>query len=288
MSDYSNPTTPAMRLLLTVAAILVLIIGLPLYLAPTRTDLLFSWTVNPPMTAAFLGSGYLAACVIEMTSAREDSWSRARIAVPAVLMFTTMTLIATLLHVGNFHFGPEFPLITRFVTYVWLVVYAAVPIVMAVLLFLQVRVSRPDQTELALMPLWSLASFTIMGVILLAVGIALFFYPAQTKDLVWPWPLSALTARAIGAWCLGNGLLFMHIAYERDFWRVENALLALFVYGILLTVAFARLAGDLAASGERIIDWANPALWAYLAFVLVMLAATGHGWLRARRSGAQP
>ena len=61
MSDPKNPTMPAMRLLLTVAAILVLIIGVPLYFVPTSTPLLFSWTVNPPITAAFLGSGYLAA-----------------------------------------------------------------------------------------------------------------------------------------------------------------------------------------------------------------------------------
>ena len=144
MTDVPNPTTDAMRMLLTVAAILVLIIGFPLYLLPTRTELLFSWTVNPPMTAAFLGSGYLAAFVIEMTSAREASCTRARIAVPAVLLFTSMTLIATLLHMDKFHFGQEFPLITRFVTYVWLVVYAAVPIVMAVLLVHQVRSSRPN------------------------------------------------------------------------------------------------------------------------------------------------
>ena len=288
MSDSSNSTLPAMQLLLTVAAILVLIIGLPLYLAPTRTDLLFSWTVNPPMTAAFLGSGYLAACVIEMTSAREGVWSRARIAVPAVLLFTTMTLIATLLHLDKFHFGPEFPLITRFVTYVWLVVYAAVPIVMAVLLLFQIRVSRPDQNVRAPMPAWSRTVFSIQGVILLAVGIALFFFPAQAKDIVWPWPLSALTARAVGSWCLGNGLLFVHIAYERDFWRVQNALLALLFYGILLIVAFARLAGDQDTSGEWIIEWADPALWVYLGFILVMFAATGQGWLRARRAGPHP
>lgn len=42
--------------MLLVAAGLVLAIGLPIYLLPDRTDLLFSWTVNPPLTAAFLGA----------------------------------------------------------------------------------------------------------------------------------------------------------------------------------------------------------------------------------------
>lgn len=286
MSVPANPTTPAMRLLLTVAAILVLIIGLPLYLAPTRTDLLFSWTVNPPMTAAFLGSGYLAAFVIELTSAREASWTRARIAVPAVLMFTTMTLIATLLHIGKFHFGSEFQLITRLITYVWLVVYAVVPFVMAVLWFLQLRGGGgPDPAPRVPMPKWSRNVFLFQGVVLLAMGVALFFFPTLTKDAAWPWALSALTARAIGAWCLGNGLLFVHISRDGDYWRVGNALLALFVYGILLVVAFVRLAGDQAANGARVIEPGDPVLWAYVAFVLSILLVTGHGWMQARRAG---
>lgn len=287
MSDLSCPTMPAMRLLLIVASILVLIIGLPLYLAPTRTDLLFSWTVNPPMTAAFLGSGYLAAFVIELTSAREASWEQARISVPAVLVFTTMTLIATLLHLDKFHFGAEFPAITRFVTYVWLVVYACVPVIMAVLLALQVRQIGKDGARIAPMPAWSRTIFFLQGVVLLLIGAALFFFPGATKDITWPWALSALTARAIGAWCLGNGVLFVHIAYEKDFWRVKNALLALFIYGILLVASFARLAGDLTASGEPIIDWADPILWAYLAFVLSILIMTGYGWVRARSVGTR-
>jgi hypothetical protein len=283
MSDQTNPTMPAMRMLLTVAAILVLIIGVPLYFVPTSTPLLFSWTVNPPITAAFLGSGYLAAFVIEMTSARETSWTRARIAVPAVLTFTTMTLIATLLHFDKFHFGPQFPQLTQFVTYVWLVVYAAVPVVMAVLLALQIKRVRADTRRPAPMPGWSCALFAALGVILLMMGVALFFFPLETKGIAWPWPLSALTARAIGAWCLGNGLLFVQIAIERDFWRVENALSALFVYGILLLGSLIRLSRDVAANGDPVLNLADPTLWAYVAFVLVMLFATGHGWRQARR-----
>ena len=37
------PATTPMRFLLLVASVLVLIIGLPLYIAPTKTALLFSW-----------------------------------------------------------------------------------------------------------------------------------------------------------------------------------------------------------------------------------------------------
>ena len=61
MTDHTSPahrpkqTTRPMRWLLMVAAALVLAIGIPLVLVPTETDTFFSWTVNPPLTAAFLG-----------------------------------------------------------------------------------------------------------------------------------------------------------------------------------------------------------------------------------------
>ena len=43
-------TTPSMRLLLFAASGLVFIIGIPLYLFPTRTDELFAWIIQPPIT----------------------------------------------------------------------------------------------------------------------------------------------------------------------------------------------------------------------------------------------
>jgi len=53
-------TTPVIRLILYVASFLVLSVGLSLYLLSGQTETYFSWTINPPLTAAFLGAGYLA------------------------------------------------------------------------------------------------------------------------------------------------------------------------------------------------------------------------------------
>ena len=92
---------------------------------------------QPPLTAAFLGAAYLSAFVIEFLSARETLWARARIAVPAVLLFTILTLVATILHIDKFHFGGEFRLITQAGTWVWMLVYAIVPVAMSVLLVQQ-------------------------------------------------------------------------------------------------------------------------------------------------------
>jgi hypothetical protein len=56
-----------------------------------QTETYFAWTIHPPLTAAVLGAGYWASFVLELLSARERLWARTRVAVPAVLLFSTLT-----------------------------------------------------------------------------------------------------------------------------------------------------------------------------------------------------
>ena len=118
------------RTLLLVAAGLVLLAGIPLFVFPLRTADWFAWTVASPMTAVFLGASYWASAVLEVGGARARTWPEGRISVPAVMVFTTLTLVATLLHLPLFHLGADQPVRTRAVAWGWLVVYAVVPVVM--------------------------------------------------------------------------------------------------------------------------------------------------------------
>ena len=81
---------------------------------------------------------------MELLGSREKLWAGTRITVPAVFLFTSLTLLATLIHLDNFHFGAGFDLITQAGTWVWLLVYASVPIAMVVLLIPQLRVPGDD------------------------------------------------------------------------------------------------------------------------------------------------
>src|SRR5207244_4892791 len=92
-----RPLAAGLRRLLLVASGLVFLAGVPLFLGTEHTDLYFAWTIAPPLIAAFLGAAYWASCLLELLSAREQTWARARLAVPAVLVFTTLMLVATLL-----------------------------------------------------------------------------------------------------------------------------------------------------------------------------------------------
>lgn len=274
-------TTDAMRWMLLVAAVLVAIIGAPLFLFPDRTALLFSWTVNPPITAAFLGGAYLAAGVIEFRASQDTTWEQARIAVPAVWIFTSLTLIATLLHIDKFHFGSDFSPFTQFVTWVWLAVYALVPVVMGALWLVQLR--KPGASAPGANPManWMKTVLWLEAVVLLGMGAGLFLVPAETKAL-WPWALSALTARAVGAWLLGIGALMAHMAMEGDHRRNAHAYVALIVFCVLELVALLRLSGAQAEGGEYIVDWSDPRSWVLIAFIGAMLGVAFAGW-KARK-----
>lgn len=269
----ASPLTSGMRNMLYIASGLVLLEGTVLYLLSDQTATFFAWTVNPPLTAAFLGAGYWAAFLLEFLSARAPDWPRARVAVPAVLMFTTMTLVLTLLHLDRFHLSDP-NLITQGAAWVWLVVYAVVPPVLLVLLVRQLRIPHTEPPRTSLVPVWLRAALWVQGAIMLALGVVFFLSP-QAAGAVWPWPLTPLTGRAVAAWLVGVGVAAAHMAWENDLARARIGLLAYLVFGALQLVALARYPGA--------VDWAAPHLWLYLVFIASILVVGSIGTDRARR-----
>ena len=161
---------------------------------------------------------------------------------PAVLVFTVLTLVATLLHIDKFHFGPDFSLLTQAGTWVWLLVYAIVPVAMVVLLVLQLRAPGIDPPRTAPMPGWIRLVFFCQAAVATALGIALFVAPAQTAELFWPWLLTPLTGRAVGAWLVGVGVAAGHIAWENDWLRARAGTIALAVFAGLELIVLVRFA----------------------------------------------
>ncbi|NJP04222.1 MAG: hypothetical protein HC837_00630 [Chloroflexaceae bacterium] len=268
---------PGMRAMLFIASGLVFIVGIQLFLFTTDTDRLFAWTINPPLTAAFLGASYWSSCVLEFLAAREATWARARIAVPAVLTFTLLTLITTLIHLDRFHLDiAQFELITVLLTWVWILVYAIVPFALAILLFFQLRVPGTDPPRRMPLPLWMRTFLVVQTVVMLTIGVLLFVMPT-TLIGVWPWQLTPLTGRAIGAWFIGLGIATAHMIWENDASRIQPAFLSMVAFSLLQFIALARYAGDVA--------WDTVAAWLYL-FFLVTIAQVGSAGIWLFRSPA--
>lgn len=281
-ADHADPgqvrrLQPGMRTLLWVAGVLVLLAGVQLVVFTERTPTHFAWTIQPPLTAAFLGSAYWAAAAFEWSAARARTWAEARIAVPAVLVFTVLTLVATLLHLDKFHFGSSFDVGTQLVTWAWLLIYAVVPVLMVVLWFRQQAAPGVDPPRTHPYPMWLRVLVGVQAVVLLVVGIGLFVTPGRT-DGWWPWALTPLTSRAVGAWAISLGVAATHALWEHDAVRVRPAAIAYVAFAVLETISLVRFHDN----G----DWSSAAGIVYLVF-LATSAVIGVStlWLaRDRRS----
>jgi hypothetical protein len=268
-----RPLTGGMRWLLLVASVLVFIIGIPLFLLSGQTDRYFAWTISVPLTAAFLGAGYWSSFFIEFVASRERVWANSRVAVPAVFVFTVLTLVATLIHLDLFHLGSSFAGITQIGTWTWMVVYVSVPILLAALWLIQLRLPGGDPPRRTPMSGGVRLAIYLLAAGMLVVGVALFVAPLGA-GVLWPWELTPLTGRAVGAWLIGLGVAAAHMARERDWRRVLPASAMFAVFGALELVVLFRFLGDVVWSGVR--------AWIYLLFLLSMLAVGLYGLYAAR------
>lgn len=270
-----KPLLPAMRWMLLLASLLVLVMGSILSFLSDQTATFFAWTIRIPMTAAFMGAAYWSSAVLEFLASRQESWSGARGAVPGVLVFTSLTLIISLIHIGDFHLNDP-NLLTVAVTWVWLLVYAGVPIALTVILWQQLRLPGRDAPRRAPMAAWMRVLMGALSLGMLAYGLALLFVP-EAAGPFWPWPVNALAGRAIAAWLIGLALVGGQAALEGDLLRNRPTFISMIIFSLLQLIVVARFADALAPNGNALINWSSAAIWAYLGALGLFLLLGGYG-----------
>lgn len=267
-------TTVGMRRMLLGASLLVFIVGIQLFILSEDTERFFAWPIRPPLTAAFLGAAYWASFAMEFLAARQRVWGSTRIAVPAVLIFTGLTLVVTLLHLDKFSLDhPD--TVTRGAAWGWLIVYLVVPPLMSVLLIRQLQVPGVDPPRESPLPNWVRAVLVIHAAIMIPLGLALLLAPGATIGL-WPWTLTPLTGRAIGAWSVALGIAAAQSYWENDWERVHLATISYTVFGGFELLALARYPGT--------VDWAQPRAWIYVVFLASVLIIGTYGWRQSAQA----
>jgi hypothetical protein len=271
------PVLRPMRALLVAFGVLTALAVAALFVRPETTDRFFAWTIKPPMTAAFLGAAYLAGCALVVLSLRSAAWAHARAGILTILVFTVLTLVATLAHLDRFHFGVPAP-VPKGAAWFWLAVYLVVPVTLIVLLVLQGRAPGTDPPKGRPLPRWLAALLAAEGAVMFVVGVVLFVLPGALA--AWPWPLSALTSRAIGAWLISFGIAAGAALLEGDLGRLRAPAVAYLVFAIAELLAVLRYGSTL--------DWGAASAWFYVAF-LVLVGLTAAAGVRlsvdAARSG---
>jgi hypothetical protein len=271
-------TSTGMRAMLMIASLLVFTIGIPLYLMSEQTETTFAWTIKSSLTAAFLGAAYWSSGVLEFLGARERTWANARVTVPSVLLFTILTLVVTLLHLDRFHFDSEL-IYTRAGTWAWLAIYAAVPVILGILFIHQVTRPGGDPPRRTAIPDWIEAFLILHTLVMLPLGIALLLEPTLVAPL-WPWALTPLTARAIGAWLFSIGIAAAHTYWEGDQRRVRASLRSYLVLSLLQFIALARYPEE--------VNWSGIGIWVYVYILSTIFCIGLYGWFGNRQAKQQP
>src|SRR4051794_4210726 len=146
-------------------------------------------------------------------AARQRSWARARTALPAVFTIAVLLLIATAIHQDRFHHD----LFGRF----WEAVYVIVVPLLVYLGWSQIRQAGPVPRGDRALAAWVRAVLCLQGLVMLAFGAALFVAPVGASSL-WPWALTPLTGRAIGAFLVGFAAAAGFAAADNDLGRLHG------------------------------------------------------------------
>src|ERR1051325_3930306 len=193
---------------------LLFIAGVQLFILSSQTESYFAWTFAAPISAAFMGAGYWAAMFHAYTASRAKAWATVRTSLPAAVVAAGLLTITTFLHLDKFHLHSPL-LITRFVTWVWIIVYVVVPPILLIAWIIQSRLPGSHAKGQNPLPAWMRGGLALLAVFFLLSGLGLFFAPA-TMSMLWPWTVPPLAARAISAWMCAFGVAWPPLGLSKD------------------------------------------------------------------------
>ena len=266
--DRVLPTTRWLSVLITPFLLVAFVL---LYGFPGDTARLWAWTIRPSMTAMVLASAYLGGAWFFVRVLREPRWAAVGNGLLAVTAFATLLAFATVLHWDRFNHGhPAF--------WTWSALYAVAPFLVAGAWWLNRRTAAPpraDEPRLRGVARWGVAAFGIGG---LALGATMVLAPASVIP-VWPWLLTPLTCRVIGAILVLAGAVAGVVTDPR--WVRLRLLVEVEVVMVtLMLVAAFRARGEFLPG--------RPLGWLLLAGAVVALSGSSVLWLTQRRGVTQP
>jgi hypothetical protein len=264
-SEIAAPSQPDL-LTRAVAGFLVLILvdaAQLLAFYPDRTETLWAWTIQPPLTAMLLGSVYLAGAYFFARVLFGAPWERVTAGVPPIILFVWMAAVATALHLDRFH-EDSLPFAA------WAALYIVTPIAVP-LLYVRNRVPIAGPA----LPRALRVGMGAVGAAIVAASLVLFVVPDVGVD-GWAWELTPLTTRITAAVLALYGSVWLSVALHGTSTAARIPLQAHALGLAVLLIAVAR--------GEEAVEWGNAIAPAVVALAAVMAAVSALVAWRAPRS----
>ena len=242
-----------------------------LYPFPHDTGRLFAWPVKPTITPMILASVYLGGAYFFLRAATARQWHTVKGGFVPVGTFATLMGVATILHWGKFtHSHVAF--------WLWAGLYFSTPFLVFWVWWANRRRDRPATSAELLIPVRVSRVIAVLGALSVLTALFLFLFPGRAVA-VWPWMLTPLTARVMGA-IFALGIAGLGAMADR---RWSSARILLQVAALMLAlilVAAARASGEL--------DPSNVMTWLIGAGFAAVLAAIAVLYLRMRTRHSPP
>ena len=197
---------PATRVLAVVIAPFLLLAFAVLVPSPTHTRRLFAWEIKPTMSPMVLGSVYLGGAYFFIRVALARRWHTVAAGFVPVGTFATLMGITTVLHWSRFiHDNVAF--------WLWVGLYFSTPLLVFAAFFRNQReYSHEVAGDVQLGPV-AAGALVVVGVAAGASALLMYLFPSRAvRD--WPWHLTPLTARMLGA-IFALGIAGIGAAWER-------------------------------------------------------------------------
>jgi hypothetical protein len=240
-----------------------------LYPWPGDTGRLFAWRIAPAMSSMVLGSAYLGGAYFFVRAARATAWHTVKGGFVPVGVFASSMGIATIVHWAKFNHS-------HVAFWLWVLLYFTTPFLIFGVWLRNRRYDAPAADGEVLLPSLAARLIGAVGVLAVCVGLLLFVFPGNAAAW-WPWPLTPLTARALGAIFL-LGLAGVGAFVDR---RWSSARLPFQVALVMLSLILVA-----AARGYAEFDPANVLTWLFGAGFIGMTVAMAviYRWMQ-RQAG---
>jgi hypothetical protein len=227
-----------------------------LFIFPHQTEMLFAWKIQPSMSAMMLGSAYAGGIYFFAGVLRSKQWHQVKVGFLPVITFASLLGIATILHWDKFnHSHVSF--------FAWVGLYFTTPFIVS---FVWLRNRNQDTGNLGdkdtIIPYTARLIMGAFGSVTLAISLFLFLQPSMIISL-WPWTLTPLTARVMGAMFALPGLVGLGIAFDKR-WSAATLILQSQGFSILLIL----IASILSSQDYTWTTWSS---WLFVGGLSLML-----------------
>jgi hypothetical protein len=201
-SGHDDRVVASTKVLSVFIAPFLIVAFVILYFFPAETQRLFAWTIKPTMTPMVLASAYLGGFYFFCRVPLQARWAVVKTGFLSVALFAALLGVATILHWDKFNH--------RHVAFwLWAGLYFVAPFLVVAAWLNNRRFAAPPGADERRLSGGTRGVIAVVGVLALVTGLLMFAAP-DLMISVWPWTLTPLTCRVLGAiFCLGSAGVFV-------------------------------------------------------------------------------